>query len=353
MHIPYAEELNGYWFLISHIPHVFHLIWQHHLWWLDILLGVWAAGIIMFTMIYLKKFTHGIEGIIVYAGRNSLGLFGDNRNIKLIHNPLWAFCKVFRLPSESWAVDRALWGLVGLAVISHYLWFVLFIKYFLLSLIVMLICYGWLWGNAAFGTNCLLILLANLAYFYSWNIGFWVFSPHDTWHFLSWHWTVNPTSETINVNKYIYVLILVTSYISVIRHILNHFYWKHAKHEPMAWANQFIEITQEATPKEKQKIREQQAFKSRNPNVKLLTPEEREEGRGLIVDDNTDMDTGDQSFDMLKLLGFSKKGMALLHTEYPENTIRKALDKLKEAGGIQNPKIFFLNLLEDADLPGS
>ena len=194
----------------------------------------------------------------------------------------------------------------------------------------------------------LLALVLNLAYFYGIDIGYPIITAHyqlpnwtvnffTTWAF-GWHQplVINPNGYDIDINKYVYVIFLLFTYYSLLRYVLNFFYWKVTRHPPNKLFDQYFS--------EEELAQRRHAAKAEADSKPF---------GGVIKNINPDIDLGDDSKPKtfahereMKLLGFTDKTIAALRGQYSDVQIARALDAVMEKGGA-NPKMAFINELEE------
>ena len=333
--MPYIHELNGFWYFITEVIPIPYISFPKTSW-------VITAFILLSMLYGLEKYWHAvirnIEGTLAYPAPN-VGFFLDctKMPLKLSFNPIKNF--FFNDRYDARDVDfNMIWLIPVLMLICHYIWFIFLFKYFMLYLLVTLTLYIMFFGNLALRLNLILIVLLNLAYYLNFSIGFPVLEPHYALTFFGLisddPWVINPNGFIVDINKYVYVFFLFFSYISLIRYVINGFYWKYTKNKPNKIFYQFF------TDEE---LGIGQPIGVHHPTHPDYNPYRTDEE----IQQHQMRESGGEYADTLKLLGFKESTIIMLNSEYTQSQIKNALDFIRNKDGVSNPKTEFLNKIEE------
>ena len=124
---------------------------------------------------------------------------------------------------------------------------------------------------------------------------------------------INPNGYDIDINKYVYVVFLLFTYYSLLRYVLNFFYWKVTRHPPNKLFDQYFSEEELAQPRH--------AAKAEADSKPKTFAHERE----------------------MKLLCFTDKTIAALRGQYSDAQIARALDAVMDQAG-SSPKTSFIIL---------
>ena len=373
MNMPYTHELKGIWYLLSN---VFTYPFEHWTKWAliaSIPLAIIALYFMAFYTLYFFKYFltgnangHFVRSIFFYKNRNAfLSLDRLKHPVKMFYRvklPTGSGrkCNWYNVASEH---PRMIATLTVYFLFSWLFWYViqslgwpsiitslLPIKVIFVYALVAISIFLYFYGHLSLMLMLIVASVLNAAYFYGIDIGFpvidanyilphWTVNFFTTWAF-GWHQplVINPNGYDIDINKYVYVIFLLFTYYSLLRYVLNFFYWKFTKKPPSKLFDQYF--TEEEIKAREQKRQEEM---------------DKTPYGGLIKNINPDIDLGDDSKPKtfahereMKLLGFTDKTIAALRGQYSDAQIARALDAVMDQAG-SSPKTSFINYLEESD----
>ena len=373
MNLPYIHEVHGLLYLISHVFAYPYVYWTKWALIASVPLTIVALYLIVLSFMYFfDEVMHGradgrfLRSIFFYKNRNALFFLSYDKNpVKTFYSPKISFGAkrknrlydaVIEQPRlsgifttcflASWLFFNIIHSLGWPSIITSLLPIKVIFVYALVAISIFLYFYGHL-------SLMLMLIVAgvlNAAYFYGIDIGFpvidanyilphWTVNFFTTWAF-GWHQplVINPNGYDIDINKYVYVIFLLFTYYSLLRYVLNFFYWKFTKKPPSKLFDQYF--TEEEIKAREQKRQEEM---------------DKTPYGGLIKNINPDIDLGDDSKPKtfahereMKLLGFTDKTIAALRGQYSDAQIARALDAVMDQAG-SSPKTSFINYLEESD----
>ena len=367
----YGNEINGLWYLISEGIPGFYDNWPKFALIISIpFFAILFVFLVLLTLYFFGSVLSGksdasiIRRVFFYKNKNALFLLDHNKHpTRLFYRP---GIKLGVKRKHTWydATEQTslmLVAVIGFGLFAWGFWYLvssmgwpsiltslLPLKFiFVLSLLAVSI-YLYFYGHLSLMLMLLLALVLNLAYFYGIDIGYPIITAHyqlpnwtvnffTTWAF-GWHHplVINPNGYDIDINKYVYVIFLLFTYYSLLRYVLNFFYWKVTRHPPNKLFYQYFS--------EEELAQRRHAAKAEADSKPF---------GGVIKNINPDIDLGDDSKPKtfahereMKLLGFTDKTIAALRGQYSDAQIVRALDAVMEKGGA-NPKMTFINELEE------
>ena len=142
----------------------------------------------------------------------------------------------------------------------------------------------------------------------------------------------------IDINKYVYVIFLLFTYYSLLRYVLNFFYWKVTRHPPSKLFDQYF--SEEELAQRRHAAKPEADSKPFGGVIKNINPD-------IDLDDDSKPKTFAHAREM-RLLGFTDKTIAALRGQYSDAQIARALDAVMDQAG-SSPKTSFIDYLEESD----
>lgn len=200
---------------------------------------------------------------------------------------------------------------------AKYLSFLLLLHVFIMLALFFLFLYL-IYLLTTYGSSLLLMILLaiiamNVLYFTQSSIGF----PHFTPHMTGWFGImINPTSDDVNINLYVYVLVLVAAYYSFLKYVINFFWWRWCETPESVLAGKGIANNENIG----------------NESIAEFTSDNTVKSNSIIGD--------------LRLIGFSNSAIDLLRKECSAETLSRVINRVRTTDERQgSPKAFVMHQL--------